>query len=204
MRRDAIALCVLLSGSVVTAQRLTLTDLVKQAGADVHVTISDTSPAHVPFSQLLARTEYVVRATIGSGSSYLSEDGYTIFTTFELRDQHVVFASKLFQSAAPGATAPPLALTQAGGTVRIDGFRVTVSLSDDTPKLTEGMDVILFLREYKGKYIVTSSDGVFEVRDRKVIPTDRSPGEHQTFAGMSVDAFEAHVVTVGNGLPGKR
>src|SRR5262249_342124 len=149
--RPTMRRCLLVAGLILStawlahAQRPTLRDLVSQAQGDVRVGLSVTSPTPVPFDQLFAQTDYVVTATIGTGTSCLRDDGYDIFTTFTLRDQRVLFARQVFQSQRVGEATPPLTLTQLGGTVSIDGFKVTVSVGD-APQVSEGMDTILFLR----------------------------------------------------------
>ena len=98
IRRQVLTLFVLVSGTVVIAQRPTLREMVIEAQADVNVLVSANRPAPVPFARLLEITDHVVRATIGKSVSHLSEDGFDISTQFELTNQRVLFSANCYVS----------------------------------------------------------------------------------------------------------
>jgi hypothetical protein len=195
LRRTAVtALCLVLAGAVSTAQRQTLAQMVAEANNDINISVSVTSPAMSPFAEDLARTDYVVRATIGPGTSRLTDDGYSIDTTFELRNPRVLFARAVAQSSTAGPVPPPLVLSQEGGTVPIGGFKARVSVGH--PNAAEGMDLILFLRKFQGRYWAGHLGGMYEVRDGRVFPMDKGLGNLRPFEGMTVSAFQDHILSV--------
>jgi hypothetical protein len=196
MRRQVLTLFVLVSGIVVTAQQPTLREMLIEAQADVNVLITGTSPAPVPFAQLVQRADHVVRATIGKPVSQLSEDGFRISTTFALTNQRVLFTVPIATSSPSAGTTVTFTLTQPGGTMSLEGFKATVSTGDDTVSVREGMDVILLLKDWKGQYVTVGDDGIFEIRDSKVVPLDKRRGEHHKFAGMDVNTFVNQIGTL--------
>jgi hypothetical protein len=176
-------------GAAASAQAPTLRERVNRAQADVDVLVSCDSPARLPFAELLATTHHIVRSTVGSSVTRLTDDGDNIYTTFELSNQNVIFSRKASPSQF-GSITPILTVTQQGGSVILDGFKATVTFRcENEVKLNEGMDVVLLLREFNGGHWSVGADGAFEIRDSKVIPLDKQAGDHQKFAGMSVGVF---------------
>jgi hypothetical protein len=89
-----VGLSLLLIGAAPSAQRPTLKEMVNQAQPDVRALLVCSSPAPLTFPQLLATTDHIVRAVVGRGVVRLSDDGHHILTTFEIRNQNVVFSGR--------------------------------------------------------------------------------------------------------------
>jgi hypothetical protein len=198
MRHQSFMISVVMLGSVLVAQSPSLRERVAEEQTDVDLTISVDGPPMV-FANVLEDTILVVRAIVGQAVSHLSEDGRDIYTSYELLRPQVFFSATVAQASRPGVVPPRLSLRQRGGTVRIDRFNATVGYSD-AAKLSPGMDVIVLLHPDGGQYRIAGGDGMFEVRDSRIVPLVGQGGEHQKFAGMNADAFLAELLTRLNRL----
>jgi hypothetical protein len=162
------------------------------------LTVSGSRPITF-MKDVVARADLIVRAGIGRSTSYLSEDAREIFTTYELVTPRVLFTSPSVPPRFGLDSAGSLLMAQQGGTIFRDGRTdcpLSMSVSESTT-LQRGMDVVLLLSMWKGQFY--GFDGVFEVRDSKIVLPKAEPSDGEQFKGMPVDRFIARVLTIKNG-----
>lgn len=190
-------LSVMLSMCVCTeivAQGPTLRERVARAGGDIEVTI--TGDGTVPtLSEVLVGTDIVVRASLGKSSASLSRDERNITTTYELSNQRILFSALPAQATRPGMIPRALTLTLPGGTVSIGAFTATVTY-DDVPKLRPGMEVVALLRDVQGTFELAQRNGVFEIRDGRVVPLTRQASDGKKYEGVAADTFATQIVAM--------
>src|SRR5438094_6658065 len=93
MRLHVMVSIALLFEAFVVAQTPTIPEQVGAAQSDINISSSGDGPI-LSFDDVLARTDFVVRAKIGSLTSYLSEDRRSIYTLYQLTNPQVLYASK--------------------------------------------------------------------------------------------------------------
>ena len=138
MYRLALMLA-LLPAVGVSAQTQTLLDY----ECETTVTVTGTSPVTF-LKDIVARADLIVRAGMGRGTSHLSDDVRTIYTTYALLSPRVLFGSgSSAQRVAPSSTGL-LTIEQFGGTILKDGRQDCRLRMEDSGAtiLTLGMDVL--------------------------------------------------------------
>jgi hypothetical protein len=101
MRSYILLTIVVVVETFVVAQTPTLPEQVAAAQADVMISSHSDGPT-LTFGHILAETDFVVRARVGTAVPYLTKDGRDIYTTYNLVSPQVLYASKIVQSATPG------------------------------------------------------------------------------------------------------
>jgi hypothetical protein len=152
---------------------------------------SDSGP--VKMDQIIARTDVLVRVTLGPSRSMLSADERDIYTTFEVVNPKILAGSISKTAPRPGEVVVPLTISVPGGTVPIGRFTATVR-HNEMPALSPGMDLLVLLHREGDKYWPASDAAIFSVVDSKIVPLKRHAGEHQRFAGRDVESVSNELV----------
>ena len=185
MRAIALLFALLLLTKVAAAQRQTLREMIAQAHSDINLTVNVDGPL-VSFDDVIQSADLIVRGVVGEAVTRLSRDERDLLTEYVLDRPQVLFSKN-------GAVDDnkPIAITLRGGTLVIDGYRVTVS-QDDSPKLQPGMEVVALLRVLDQGDFITGG-GIFSISHSQVTPL--APGEHRQYAGRDATSFVTELVS---------
>ncbi len=121
---------------------------------------------HVPFDQLVDSAELVVVARLGQPQSYLTANGLTILTDYQVIPRRVILDRSFTLISTRPEQLPPLTLTVTGGEMLVGGVKVNIIDSGRVP-FKEGADVLLFLLNREDKrncfWLHGGAAGAFEV-----------------------------------------
>jgi hypothetical protein len=189
------------TGSLLTAvvqdQRApTLKELARQNGG-AYKTWMDVQGPLGPLPKLAAEAELIVEGRIVSRITRLNTEETAVLTVFTLLPERV-FKDKLQLGALPkpGPT-EPLTFFEAGGTVEVDGLRITMTHNVATdPPLSVGDKIIGFfmkhgegdmLRLHYGPY------GLLRVRDGSVLAANAEVARYRPLEHTSVTDVRADI-----------
>lgn len=137
------------ASSVVNGQELTIPERLAAAGRDIQVGWQHASGL-VLVSDLLAKTDMMVRGIVGTPKSYLSDDQCKVYTDYPILDPVILYNRQPTPTPRPGA-ASSVTVTQFGGTVTINGLTFTETYRD-LPPFQSGSEGLFLLKVVNDKH----------------------------------------------------
>jgi hypothetical protein len=138
----------------------------------------------------LTKTDLIVRATVGTPRSRLSDDQFEVYTDYSLLNTVVLYGPEPALPSRPGETIPPLTLTQRGGRITLNEKTFT-QFETALPPLVPGTEGLFVLRLVGDRYhILGDYLGAFQIVGERLIPLVR----HMEFGQEYRDATVASAV----------
>jgi hypothetical protein len=162
---------VLILGTIVSAQRQTLHDAVREipVGGSVEVSILGATPTR-PLRALVSEADLAIVGIVDRSMSLLTRDETSVETTLDLSVTRVLYRNVASLPLPSGAVINRLWVIEPGGEADVDG-RAVIVRDNGSPPLEVGPTYVLILKKREGApegtfRVVTS--GAWEVRDRQV------------------------------------
>lgn len=115
-------------------------------------TVGSPSGVSAPLSKILSQVTLIVRGTVASARSYLSDDQTSVYTDYVIESPSIVFRSEAPPPATRPGLPPPLIVTLLGGRIEVAG-ETFIHSDHALPALAPGIEVVLLLeRDAAGKY----------------------------------------------------
>jgi hypothetical protein len=197
MRRPIFVLIVmfLLTGGAF-AQIRTLREMVLETNGPVNSVTSGNQPP-MSLTELVQRSDLVVRGKVADTVSYFSPDDREIYTDLTLANVSFIYPPEAARTSKPGA-APPVIVTQLGGTLTVHGQLVRRTHRNLLP-IPIGTEALFLLIEENGKlFIAAKYLGVFAIENSRLTPLTRTDWFVAEHRGKPVDAFTAEVVSLAS------
>ena len=150
LRRSILCVAVLaVSGSSSFAQT-PIPELV--AKGLTRKTVGSPSGVAAPLSKTLSQVTLIVKGTVASARSYLSDDQTNVFTDYVIENTLIAFRSEPPPPVTRPGLPPPFVVTLSGGRIEIAG-KTFIHSDGALPALVPGTEVVLLLeRDAAGKY----------------------------------------------------
>jgi hypothetical protein len=192
------AICVALAVSFLTvegiAQRRTILEMVFDTNGPLNLE-THADPPPISLTELVQRSEMIVRGTVTEVNSSLSSDGTDIYTDLTLGNVTFLHSAEPAIATKPGPPSP-LIITQLGGTVTIAGYPVRQTLQN-LPLLARGDEAIFLLVRGSGKLLISGQYlGVFGIEGNRVVPLTRTEWFAREHRGKTVDQFVREIATM--------
>jgi hypothetical protein len=200
MRRIILSIAVLSVFQLSTADacQLTIPQLIELRRPEPVELYRSVELVSIPFEQVLGKAELIVEGSVRPLNTYLSEDKCHLYTDFEVVAP-LVISGNLPPRAIPGPQ-PSVIVTQFGGTMIIDGVKVTVEDQQLRP-FVAGQRVVLLLSRSgsAGRYeIAGDAFGAFIAEaDGKVRPFLHEKGVYDDMRGLTKAQFVERVRRAG-------
>jgi hypothetical protein len=150
-------------------------------------------------AQLLTRADRIVKGTLGTGRSYLSDDQRQILTDYPLLSPVVLFDRGVAAARQPGVT-EPISVTQLGGSIVLNGLRYT-EIHETLDALKEGMVVMVLLERKAGRFVLVDQFlGAFDIAGGSMLPLGRKEFA-QEYQGLSVAEAEQRILSAVRARP---
>jgi hypothetical protein len=141
----------------------------------------DAEPPATPLRELTAAAELIVRARLTGMVTRLSDDESTVFRDFTIAVTAIIKQPSELLSKVPGPMRT-LTLRQLGGTIVVDGLKLTTRTNWEDPEspMEVGQEYVLFLSKAlpsrsttmtaaAGVYVLTSAHfGAYPIRNGRV------------------------------------
>jgi hypothetical protein len=184
--RRASILAVLLVGEVglIAGQQL-LRDEASQADGPIERVVGEPLWDGSSLSSVLNNPDLIVRGTVaGNSVAYLSSDGRQILTDYRLNNAQVIFTTGISVSLRPGMLPAPVTVTQLGGSMMLEGKRVTVR-HKGLPPLESGTDGVFVLIRRGDKYRIAGDYiGAFAIERGLVLPLTANRAVVEKYRGI--------------------
>lgn len=164
-----------------------------------------TAPSGRPpsVSDILSKTDVVVRGIVGEPRAYLSGDGRDVYTDYVVRNAVVWFDSQVASSPLPGSM-PAITVTQLGGTIVINGLEY-IHKEEGLPPLTPGMEALFLLQRVKGRYEIAGTFyGAFRIVSGTLLPLTSEETFAPEYRNVAADQAVAGMVTQLRALTRRR
>ena len=140
---------------------------------------------------VIPKADLVIRGTIESSTTYLSQDQRSLYTEYIVYPRRVISQTKVQSSERPGA-ASPITVKRWGGRTTVDGVQV-IAEDADLRQFAIGEELLLVLVRSgdEGKYELLGL-GAFVVSKQTIRPLVKHP-HHQRFEGWTSTQFESEI-----------
>jgi hypothetical protein len=147
---------------------------------------------------VLARSDTVIRGTIGEGRTYLNEDETEVLTDYPIRQATVLFDAVSPQPSSTGAT---ITVTIKGGKVTIDGLSFT--FWDPTlPALPVGRECLLLLKREGATYrLASGAYGAFAIINDRLLPITAKEGFAKEYKGSATSTAASEFIRRLRAMP---
>jgi len=154
-------------------------------------------------TDVLSRTDIIVRAIVGDHRGYLSDDLMGVFTDYELKNPQILYQSQPPRESKRSIP-PSMTITLPGGEVMVGAVRYT-QYEEALPILQPGIETVFLVQRRNNRYeLVEVFLGAFAIRDNQLFPLTRKAGFAEEYKGVSAsDAIPALVAQV-RALRGQR
>jgi hypothetical protein len=123
-------------------------------------------------SDVLSRTDLIVRGIVGDSSAYLSEDLMDVYTDYELKSPVILYQAEPTPAPTPTA-ARRIIVTLTGGEIMVGNVKYT-QYEEALPILQPGIETLFLLQRVGSRYRPTDVYlGAFAISAAKVLPLTR-------------------------------
>ena len=195
----AFVTCVSLAQTA--SDTLTLPELAAKSGGRPVTLATTADPPELTLDELSTRAELVVVGKLVNPRAYMTVDQTDVYTDYQLQLVTTVSDRVAISSAKQVGQLSPVTVTLHGGTLLVNGVKVTVRGGGPTKWKPEA-DLLLFLRKSKSTekqnnfVLVGSATGLYEVTSAGLKSRVAGSRVHQEIDGAPVEQIVQRVKTV--------
>jgi hypothetical protein len=194
------------AGFLALASRIsaqTIPELIQEANHSLGQTVEIETGPPPSVESVLKDAKLIVRGTIGTPISYLSEDKTKVYSDYPIINPVVLFplAQTTTQRPTPALPATAVTITHIGGTVSVLGHQFTMEHSE-LPPFRPGTEGVFLLKPVGQKYAIAGTFyGAFQISGDTLAPLTTSSTFATELRGSRVDQAIQSLVAKKQALP---